>query len=67
MVGKRYDDPVMAKLADELLMYKDPAAYKQRKLEDEARKETEEKAKVSDAEARHRYHAQKALKEAEEL
>ena len=35
-LGKRYDDPVMAKLAAELLMYQDPAAYKQRKLEDEA-------------------------------
>ena len=66
-LGKRYEDPVMAKLADELLMYEDPAAYKQRKLEDEAAKEAAEIAEVQDPEARHRHYAAAASKEAKEL
>ena len=66
-LGQRYDDPVMAKLADELLMYQDPAAYKQRKLEDAAAKEAADIADVRDPEARHRHYATAASKEAEAL
>ena len=33
---KEHQDPEMQKLEDELLMYNDPAAYRQRKLEQQA-------------------------------
>ena len=48
----------MAKLQDELTMYQDPAAYKQRKLEDEAAQEAGEIARLKDPEGRRRHYEQ---------
>ena len=64
--SNRYTDPEIQSLKDELLMYQDPAAYKQRKLEKEYADEAEHIAAMKDEQGRLHFYEEKEHKAAEE-
>ena len=59
-------DPEMDSLKDELMMYKDPQAYKQRKLEREYAEDQEHIKQMKEKEGRIRFYEEKEHKAAEE-
>ena len=66
LLSDKYTDPEMQSLQEELLMYKDPAAYKQKKLEKEYAEEAEHIAQMKDKQGRIRFYEEKEHKAAEE-